>query len=58
MRNSRSVWLSMILLGMAWCSGGCIDGVALGIQGGVESAISTAIETIVGDALASITETE
>jgi hypothetical protein len=48
----------MILLGLAWCSGGCVDGVRLGFQGGIENAISAAIETIVGNALAPITETE
>ena len=58
MHNRRSVWFGMILLGLAWCSGGCVDGVRLGFQGGIEDAIAAAIETVVSNALAPITETE
>ncbi len=58
MRDRRFIGFGIILLGLAWCSGGCVDGIRLGIQGGIESAISAAIETIVGNALAPVTETE
>ena len=58
MRNRRSVWFGTILLGLAWCSGGCVDGVRLGFQGCIEDAIAAAIETVVNNALEPITETE
>lgn len=58
MRNRRSICVGVLVLGLAWCSGGCVDGVRLGFQGGIESAISAAIETILGNALTPITETE
>jgi len=51
MRNRKSICVSVLLLGLAWCSGGCIDGFVLGIQSGVESGIAGVIEAFITDAL-------
>lgn len=51
MRKGKSIWSAVMLMGLALCSGGCIDGFRFGLQGGVESAVATIIETIIVDSL-------
>ena len=51
MRNPKSFWCGLFLLGVSSLSGGCIDGVAVGFQTGVEDAVASVVETLVNLAL-------